>query len=141
VIDRIDRDEMMMRIAAVVSQRGTCERASVGAVIALDGRIISSGYVGAPSGLPHCREVGCDIGDSGGCRRTVHAETNAVAFAARAGIPTAGSTIYVTHSPCRECAKIILNAGIERVVYEQPYRDSSGLELLSEAGVEWMQWS
>lgn len=141
MVERIDRDEMMMRIAAVVSQRGTCERASVGAVIALEGRIISSGYVGSPSGLPHCTEVGCEIGNHGGCRRTVHAESNAIAFAAREGIATRGSTIYVTHSPCYDCAKLILNAGIRRVVYEVDYRDGTGRELLRAAGIELILWS
>lgn len=141
MVERVSRDEMMMRIAAVVSQRGTCERASVGAVIALDGRIISSGYVGSPSGLPHCTEVGCEIGDSGGCRRTSHAETNAITFAAREGIATNGSSIYVTHSPCYDCAKAIINAGIRRVIYEVDYRDGAGRALLGEAGIEVVRWS
>lgn len=134
--DRISRDEMMMRIAAVVSMRGTCERASVGAVIALDGRIISSGYVGAPPGASHCLDVGCELGLSGGCIRTSHAEANAIAFAAREGVGTGGATIYCTHGPCRECAKLIASAGIRRVVFEIDYRDRSGIALLESLGIE-----
>lgn len=134
-MDRISRDEMMMRVAAVVSMRGTCERASVGAVIALDGRIIATGYVGAPSGAKHCAEVGCEIGTHKGCTRTVHAEANAIAFAAMHGIATRGATLYCTHSPCRECAKLIANSGIARVVYEREYRDKTGLTLLAEVNI------
>lgn len=123
-------------MAAVTSARGTCERASVGAVIAQDGRIVSTGYVGSPSGLPHCTDVGCLPGPSGGCDRTVHAEANAIAFAARYGIATDGATLYCTHSPCRSCAKSIINAGIVRVVYEHEYRLGEGKDLLRLAGIE-----
>lgn len=126
---------MLMRIAAVVSLRGTCERASVGAVIARDGRVISTGYVGAPSGLADCLSIGCQIGDDGGCTRTVHAEANAIAFAARFGTSVDGSELYCTHSPCLPCAKLIINAGIRKFVYEIPYRDPSGLGLLGSAGI------
>lgn len=126
---------MLMRTATVISLRGTCERASVGAVIAREGRIISTGYVGAPSGLPHCTTVGCEVGNHGGCTRTVHAEANAISFAARAGTSTDGSKLYCTHSPCLECAKLIINAGIIAVYFETPYRDTSGLALLVTAGI------
>lgn len=139
MVDRLSRDEMMMRIAAIVSMRGTCERASVGAVIALDGRIISTGYVGAPTGLSHCTSVGCDIGPSGGCVRTVHAEANAIAFAAANGIATRGAELFCTHAPCRECSKLISNAGIVRVTYEQAYRDPAGLDTLRAVGIEVVQ--
>jgi len=135
-MDRPTRDEWLMRLAVVVSTRGTCERASVGAVIAREGRVISTGYVGAPSGLPHCLSVGCEIGADGGCTRTVHAEANAIAFAARFGTSTDRSELYCTHSPCLACAKLIVNAGVERVVFEHPYRDASGLSLLEKAGVD-----
>jgi dCMP deaminase len=139
-MERLGRDEMMMRVAAVVSQRGTCQRASVGAVIVLDGRIVSTGYVGSPAGMPHCTDVGCELGDDQGCVRTVHAESNAIAFAARAGIATDRSTLYCTHSPCLNCAKIILNAGIVRLVYEEPYRITEGLKLLEDT-ILVNQWS
>lgn len=130
----MSRDEMMMRIASIVSMRGTCERAAVGAVIALEGRIIATGYVGAPSGAPHCTSVGCELGVSGGCTRTVHAESNAIAFAAANGISTRGAELFCTHSPCRECAKLIANAGITRIAFEQEYRDTAGIELLRSLG-------
>lgn len=132
---RISRDEMLMEIAHVVSKRGTCLRAQVGAVIARSGRIISTGYVGAPAGLPDCLTVGCDIGNHKGCTRTVHAEINAVAFAARHGIATEGSTLYTVLGPCYDCAKAIINAGIERVVYGIDYRDVRGLNLLRTANL------
>ncbi len=133
--DRVSRDEVLMRVATVISARGTCERLQVGAVISKDGRPISTGYVGAPSGLPHCIASQCQVGPDGGCIRTVHAEANAIAFAARHGTSTEGSELHSTHSPCLSCAKLIINAGIKRVVFENEYRDPSGLDLLIQAGV------
>ena len=133
--DRPTRDEALMEVARVISLRGTCERASIGAVIARDGRIISSGYVGAPSGSPHCTDVGCDLGNHGGCIRTVHAESNAIAFAAKFGQSTDGDTLYTTVSPCNDCAKLIINAGIARVAYARDYRDPRGLKMLADAGI------
>lgn len=124
-----------MRLAVVVSTRGTCLRASVGAIIVQEGRIISTGYVGAPSGQPDCLSSGCEIGDDGGCSRTVHAEANAIAFAARFGTRTDGAELHCTHAPCLPCAKLIVNAGIQRFVYDLPYRDVRGLELLISAGL------
>lgn len=128
-----------MAVAAIVAWRGTCERAAVGAVIAREGRIISTGYVGAPSGVRHCPDGGCEIGTHGGCTRTVHAEANCIAFAAKYGIATEGSTLYSTLSPCYECAKIILNSGIKKVVYRTDYRDAQGRQLLEIAGIELVQ--
>lgn len=136
MIERPDRDEWLMRLAVVVSSRGTCNRAQVGAVISREGRIIATGYVGAPAGLPHCIEVGCDIGSHGGCIKTVHAENNAIAFAARFGTSTDGADLHCTHSPCDNCAKSIINSGIRRFVYEHPYRDPTGLSLLTTAGID-----
>lgn len=127
-------------MAVVTSARSTCKRASVGSVIAKDGRIISTGYVGSPSGLAHCTDVDCLQGPDGGCVRTVHAEANAITFAARHGISTDGSTLYSTHSPCGSCAKLIINAGIVRVVYDQRYRLAGGLHLLMAAGVEAVEY-
>lgn len=124
-----------MQIATVISSRGTCERAQVGAVLAYEGRIISTGYVGAPAGQPHCTAVGCEVGSYGGCRRTVHAEANAIAFAARYGISTQGSELYTTHSPCLDCAKLLVNSGIRRVVYEVAYRDPAGTDLLVNSNI------
>lgn len=138
---RLDRDLMMLEVAQLVAKRGTCERAQVGAVISIDGRIISSGYVGAPPGAPHCIDgTGCEIGPNDGCVRTVHAEANAIAFAARHGTAVGGATIYCTHSPCRECAKLIASAGIRRVVYIYAYRDESGLQLLETLRIPVERW-
>lgn len=136
VIDRPNRDEWLMRLVTIVSTRGTCNRAQVGALVVRDGRIISTGYVGSPAGLPHCLDAGDEIGDDGGCTRTVHAEANAIAFAARYGTSTEGSELYCTHSPCLNCAKLIINAGIRKFVFEHPYRDARGLALLEAAGVD-----
>lgn len=139
--ERPSRDEMLMRVAAVISLRGTCKRAFVGAVIAIQGRIISTGYVGAPAGLPHCLDVGDEVNAEGGCIRTIHAEANAIAWAARNGTSTENAQLYSTHEPCYRCAQLIINAGINRVVYEKPYRLHDGSELLEVAGVEVVQIS
>jgi dCMP deaminase len=133
--ERITRDAMLIEIAVTVSKRSTCSRKQVGAVIALDGRVLSLGYAGSPAGTPHCLDVGCLQGVDGGCIRTVHAELNAIAFAAKQGIALNRSTLYCTDSPCLVCAKAIINAGIEDVKYLRLYRDLSGLELLTEAGI------
>lgn len=138
-LSRPSRDELGIRLATVYASRGTCLRASVGAIISREGRAISAGYVGAPAGQPHCFDVGCDIGPNGGCTRTVHAEINAISFAARAGASTESATLVSTHAPCYDCAKAIVNAGIIRVVYINPYRDPRGLQLLFDSGIEVVQ--
>jgi len=140
MMERPSRDEWLMRLATVVSSRGTCRRASVGAIITIRGRIISTGYVGAASGQPDCLSIGCEEGPDGGCTRTIHAEANAIAFAARFGASTEGSELYCTHSPCLNCAKLIINAGIDRLVYEHEYRDRSGLALLEAHGTSVYQY-
>lgn len=133
---RITRDEQMLLHALIVSLRSTCGRKAVGAIIAKDGRIISSGYAGPPSGFPHCDQA-CKVASTanGGCHRTIHAEQNAVAYAARHGISTMGATLYCTDSPCLPCSKQLINTGIVRVVYLRPYRDTSGIETLKLAGI------
>ena len=125
---------MFMMMAMTVSLRGTCPRLSVGAIIVKHNHVVSTGYNGAPSGLPHCTH-GPDEPE-GGCKDTVHAEANAIAFAAREGIATRRGTIYCTHSPCIECAKLIVSAGINRLVYMIPYRDEAPLKLLRAAGLK-----
>ena len=122
-------DEYFMKIAKVVGERGTCDRGRAGAVIVKDKRIIATGYVGAPMGLPHCDEVGhllCDTINPDGkkskhCIRTAHAEQNAIVQAALHGVSTNGATMYVSFEPCFTCAKMIINAGIKRVVCEKKY--------------------
>lgn len=133
---RITRDEQMMLHALVTSLRSTCGRKAVGAIIAKEGRIISSGYAGPPAGFPHCTEA-CKVASSanGGCQRTVHAEQNAVAYAARHGISTEGAVLYCTDSPCLPCAKQLINTGLIGVKYLRPYRDTSGIEILLSAGI------
>lgn len=126
---------MLLAIAQLQALRSTCTRSKVGAVIAKDNRIISTGYNGAPSGLPHCTEVGCEIGPDGGCDRCSHAEAGAIAFAARMGIPLEGSSLYCTHLPCYDCAKLIINAGIKEVHCLELYRDLRGRDLLTQAGI------
>ncbi len=124
-----------MRIAKEVATRATCPRRSVGAVIVLDRRILTTGYNGAPHGLAHCTEVGCKIVD-GHCQRALHAEQNAILQAALNGVSTRGATVYVTCQPCNACAKMIINAGIVRVVFEGDYPDPFAMELFEEAGME-----
>jgi len=118
-----------------MSRRATCERARIGAVIAKENRIVSTGYNGSPSGLPHCTEVGCEPDSDGGCIRTVHAEANAIAFAARNGIPLEGGVLYCTYSPCLNCARLIINSGIKEVVYEKVYRVEAGIKELTNAEI------
>jgi len=132
-LTRFSRDELLGNIAKLVARRSTCLRSSVGAVLAREGRIVSMGYNGAPAGMEHCEPETC--GPDGGCTRTVHAEANAIAFAAKTGIETDGSTLYTTHSPCNDCAKLLINAGIKRVIYWEKYRDPAPVNLLMAAGV------
>lgn len=127
---RMTRNHMLMEMAVLASQRSTCNRKKVGALIAQEGRPVAIGYAGAPAGLPHCIDIGCLIGPDGGCIRTTHAEANAISFAARMGIRTEDATLFCTTSPCYSCAKLIINAGITFVFYRDLYRDPSGIELL-----------
>ena len=133
-------DEYFLEIAKVVATRSTCDRANVGAVIAKNKVILSTGYNGAPRGLPHCNDVGHEIVD-GHCIRTAHAETNAIAQAAKNGTPIEDASIYLTISPCYACFKIIVNAGIKEVVYGSFYMSRYGaskavLSLAKKAGVK-----
>jgi len=117
--------------------RGTCNRGGrAGAVLAKDGRVISFGYAGSVPGGEHCIKSGCLIieGESG-CKRTLHAESNAILWAARMGISTEGCTLYCTISPCISCAKNIVQAGINEVHYIQRYRSVDGISFLVDSGV------
>jgi dCMP deaminase len=124
-----------MQITLQVAKRSTCPRAAVGAVIVRDKRILTTGYNGAPSNLPHCTEAGC-LMVNGHCVRTLHAEQNAIIQGALHGVDVSDSTIYVTHQPCLVCAKMIINAGVERVVYAGHYPDEIACGFLEGAGVE-----
>lgn len=127
-MERISRDDMYLQMCKVMSQRGSCLRARVACLITRDNRILSSGYNGPPPNEAHCSETNCDINSS--CKRAIHAEANAIAFAAKEGIPLKNSTLYCLYSPCPTCAQLILQAGIIRIVYQIEYRDKKGLELL-----------
>ena len=133
--DRPSWDDYFMQITFQVAKRSTCPRAAVGSVIVRDKRILTTGYNGSPTGLPHCTEVGCLMVNDH-CVRTLHAEQNAIIQGALHGVDVSGSTIYVTHQPCQICAKMIVNAGIERVVYAGHYPDEIACMFLEEAGVE-----
>lgn len=129
-----------MEIAAAVARRSTCNRLAVGAVIARDARVLSTGYNGPPAGMEHCAHSD-PRWDESPCQLAVHAESNAIAFAARFGTPTNGTELYVTHSPCVQCAKLIINSGITRVWYAVEYREMTGIDLLEAASVETIQYA
>ena len=123
-----------MEIARTVATRATCPRARVGAVLTRDKRILTTGYNGAPSGIPHCTDVGCIMVD-GHCLRATHAEANAIVQGALHGVSTQGATAYCTHQPCAGCSKLLISAGVVRIVYQDAYPDEVGEGLLAEAGV------
>ena len=144
-IERPGLDEYFMEIAIVVAKRSTCLRNQVGALFVKNKRILTTGYNGAPAGLDHCDVVGCAReGVQSGTRhelcRAVHAEQNAIIQAALHGVSIEGASIYVTHQPCITCAKMIINAGIVRVVCRSAYPDPLARKMLDEAGVELVLW-
>lgn len=144
VTDRPDVDEYFMKMVELVSTRTTCLRRRVGAVLVKDGHVISTGYNGAPRGLKHCIEIGCirqkmniPSGERHELCRAVHAEQNAVVQAAYHGISTAGATLYTTGHPCTQCAKILINAGIKEIVYEDDsYNDPLSRDILTESNIK-----
>ena len=142
--ERISWDEYFMQMAELTARRSTCLRRSVGAVIVKERHVIATGYNGAPRGIKHCDE-------RGGCLReklnvpsgqrhelcmALHAEQNAIIQAATLGQSIEGGTIYVTHQPCIICAKMIINAGLSKVIVRQGYPDEMAKDILSEAGIE-----
>ena len=138
-------DEYFMEVARTVAKRATCDRGRSGCVIAKDNRILVTGYVGSPAGLPHCDEAGhlmrkvvrSDGTISQHCVRTVHAEQNAVCQAAKCGIPIDGSTVYCKMTPCRTCAMILINCGVKRVVCERHYHDEEdSLAMFAAVGIK-----
>ncbi len=140
-------DEYFIGLTRSVAERATCDRGKSGCVIVKDKRILSTGYVGSPPGMPHCDEVGHlmkKVLDEEGnmtshCVRTIHAEQNAIMQAAKFGISIEGSTIYVKMEPCAICAKMIVAAGIKRVVTEKRYHAGKETrELFRQAGIELM---
>ena len=141
--ERPSWDQYFLTITRQVAERSTCNRAKVGAVIVRDKNILASGYNGAPAGLPHCTEVGCLIyqsktpaGESEeNCYRTIHAEINAIAQAAKNGVGIRDADIYVTHTPCIHCLKVLINTGIKRIFYEKEYKLHTVSELLASTDV------
>ncbi|MFQ5477101.1 MAG: cytidine/deoxycytidylate deaminase family protein [Candidatus Binatia bacterium] len=137
-------NEYFMTITRQVAERSTCKRAKVGAVMVRDRSILATGYNGSPGGMPHCLDEGCLIYESRtpdgdvetNCFRTIHAEINAIAQAARNGNRIEGADIYVTHTPCIHCFKVLVNCGVCRIYYEKPYKIETIEELLERSGVE-----
>ncbi len=138
-------DDYFLELADAASRRATCDRGKSGCVIVRDRQVLATGYVGSPSGLPHCDDVGHlmkkviqeDGRTTEHCLRTVHAEQNAICQAAKKGIPIEGATVYTRMTPCRTRAMLLINCGIRRVVCERKYQLAEESEqLLAEAGVE-----
>lgn len=136
-------DEYFMTITRQVAERSTCVRAKVGAIVVRHRSILATGYNGAPAGMAHCLDVGCLIYESRtpngdleqNCFRTIHAEINAIAQAARNGSRIEGADVYVTHTPCIHCLKVLVNTGIRRVFYERPYKVETIREIVDRSGV------
>lgn len=138
-------DEYFMKITEMIGSRGSCDRGRAGCVITRDRRIVATGYVGSPIGLPHCDEAGHEMhtvthedgSTSRHCIRTTHAEQNAICEAARMGISIDGGTLYCKMTPCYICAKMIINAGIKKVVCAQDYHAGArSKEIFEQAGIE-----
>ena len=117
---RPDWPVYFMRLANLIASRATCPRRAVGAIFERDRRMLATGYNGSPTGAQHCTDVGC-LMDNGHCRRTVHAETNAIATAARHGVSLLDSTLYVTTLPCWTCYLIVKQVGTRKIVYRDDY--------------------
>ncbi len=142
--DRPSWHQYFMTITRQVAERSTCTRAKVGAVIVRDKSIIATGYNGSPAGLPHCTEIGCLVytsqtpaGDTEeNCFRTIHAEINAIAQAARNGSSIQNADIYITHTPCIHCLKVLINTGTRRVFYEREYKLHTLEELMRHSDIQ-----
>ena len=138
-------DEYWLNIMDAVGKRATCPRGMFGCVIVRENVLLSTGYVGAPKGAPQCDEVGCLMkevkhGDghvSEHCKRTVHAEANAILQAAKNGVKIEGATLYCGMCPCRDCAMLIVNSGLRRVIVRKDYHESADTKkMFKDAGVE-----
>ena len=141
--ERISWDEYFMRFAELAATRTTCLRRSVGAVIVKNKHILATGYNGAPKKVPHCKDLGGCLreklnvpsGERHELCRALHAEQNAIIQCAMSGQNIEGATIYITHQPCIICSKMIINAGIKRIVVREGYPDNLAKQILSEAGL------
>src|ERR1051325_2291743 len=142
--ERLSGHQYFTTITQQVAGRSTCPRAKVGAVIVREKNILATGYNGAPAGLPHCLDVGCLVYTSRtptgeleeNCFRTIHAEINAIAQAAKNGATIRDADIYITHTPCIHCLKVLINTGIRRVFYEREYKLHTLDELLRYTDVQ-----
>jgi dCMP deaminase len=141
--ERPSWEKYFMDITFLVAKRSTCTRRAVGAVIVKDRRVLATGYNGAPSQVRHCSETGClrarlevPSGERHELCRGIHAEQNAIIQAAYHGVSIKGGTLYCTNLPCSICAKMIINAGIRRIIYQSGYADAISQEMLAEARVE-----
>jgi dCMP deaminase len=143
-------DRRFMELVDTVSNWSSCFQANrqMGAVIVKNKRIMTTGYNGAPSGIPSCKEkgecmrrkLGIPSGQQGQLCYAIHAEQNALIQAARMGVAIEGATLYCTHQPCSICARLIINAGIARIVYRHSYPDDFSLALINEAGIKMEQY-
>jgi len=135
-MERITWHQFFMAQSHLLALRSTCTRLAVGAAIVRDKRIIAAGYNGSISGGDHCIDNGCYVVDNH-CIRTIHAEMNALLQCSKYGTPTNGSDIYVTHFPCLQCTKAIIQAGIKTIYYAEDYKNHTyALELLAHSGVK-----
>jgi len=142
-MDRPAWDDYFMKITQDVAERATCVKRKVGAIIVMGNRILSSGYNGAPKGLKHCAEVGCirkEMNIPSGQRhelcRGLHAEQNAIIQAAVYGVKIEGATMYCNYQPCVICAKMMINAGIVKLVYAGGYPDELAMQMMKESAIE-----
>ncbi len=142
-------DDYFMKLAQLVATRSTCirEGRKIGAVLVRDKHILATGFNGAPAGMVHCEKIGCirnQLKIPSGTRqeicRAIHAEQNAIIQCALHGVSSQNSTLYVTHQPCTICTKILINAGVKKIVYYEPYPDKFAQSLINEAGLKLEQW-
>ena len=132
---RLSWETYFMNIAKEVASRSTCDRKHLGAIIVKEKTILSTGYNGSIKGLPHCDDAGHEMVD-GHCVRTTHAEANAIVQAAKNGVKIESAEIYVTASPCYDCFKLIANAGLKSIYFDEFYRDDRIIERSKEAGIQ-----
>jgi dCMP deaminase len=147
-MERPTWEEYFMEIACLVARRSTCLRRQVGAVMVKGKNILATGYNGTPSGITHCEQTGClrqqlnvPSGERHELCRGLHAEQNAIIQAAKHGVNIADAPLYCTNSPCIICSKMLINAGVQRIIYREGYPDLLSMEMLAESGVEVLEFS
>ena len=146
-MNRPDWDQYFMEMAELAATRASCLRRKVGAVLVKNKKVLATGYNGAPKDITHCEATGClreklevPSGERHEICRGVHAEQNLVAQAAFHGVKTEGSTVYCTHQPCIICTKILINAGVTKIYFKNPYSDQFAEKLLKESNVEFLKY-